>query len=333
MTVRVLSYPPVHDYVDRLRGPGVELVHRDQPWPELPNLYDPVWLAAHEEQWDIAHFHFTWEQYPVEQFGAVLDVHARNGTPVVWTAHDLRNPHTGSAGRDEAYLRLLAEVADHVVTLTPGAAHELHRRFGRRAEVIAHGPVLPVDVACRWRGRAPASRQTVRLIVHLRSVRANVDWRTPLCAVSELAEDGVPVQLTVQVERSAEGLDLVVRHAGRGVRVVPHEDLALEDLCARLVEADAVLLPYRWGTHSGMLELLTDLGVTAIVGDVGYLAEQAPCSTVAVRDGRLDADGLRRRIQDLVSGCSPVQVSLDRRRVELRAFQRRHAQVYRRLAA
>lgn len=124
-------------------------------------LYDPAWVATHSHDWDLVHLHFTWEQYPVGVLTAVLDAHRRAGRPILWTTHDLRNPHTADSSADELYLRLLADRADAVVTLTPGAATEVRRRFGRHATVTPHGPLVPTAEATRWRQRRPARTAAV----------------------------------------------------------------------------------------------------------------------------------------------------------------------------
>lgn len=335
MTVRVLSYPPVHDYVDRLHPTSAELVHREEPWPELPGFYDPGWLRRHRDDWEVAHLHFTWEQYPPQRVEEVLRTHRQAGTPVVWTAHDLRNPHTLSAERDQPFLELLATYAHRVITLTDGAAGEIARRFGRTAHVIPHGPLFSGPASRRWRqerSRVLGDRDgTTRLLLHLRSVRSNVDWRTPMDVVAELHREGVRVQLDVLVLEDAPRID-DVRATGtaRGVDVQSHARLSFEELTRRMIAADALLLPYLWGTHSGMLELATDLGIPVIAGRVGYLDEQAPVLTVPVTSEGLDAGVLAEHVRRIVAGQRPPVVAVGTRERTLLRFRREHAALYRR---
>lgn len=336
MTVRVLSYPPVHDYVDRLHPTSAELVHREEPWPELPHLYDPEWLTSHADDWDVAHLHFTWEQYPPGRFEAVLRTHQRAGTPIVWTAHDLRNPHTEDAADDQRYLALLAEFADHVITLTDGAATEIERRFGRQAHVIPHGPLFTGPAARRWReqrqGAVADDGDPRRLLLHLRSVRRNVDWRTPIEVVSRLHAEGSGIELDVLVLADADEVDQVLEAAGPGVDVLPHGPLSFEELTRHLIGADALLLPYLWGTHSGMVELATDLAIPVIAGDVGYLGEQAPIWTVPVSSRGLDPAALEAHVRRIASGQQPGAVDIESRERNLLRFRQEHAILYRRLA-
>ncbi|MBW3619131.1 MAG: hypothetical protein KY461_02710 [Actinobacteria bacterium] len=330
---RVLSYPPVHDYVDRLHGTAATLVHRDEPWPLLPHLYDPDWIRARATDWDVAHFHFTWEQYPPQTFGEVLAAHRAAGTPVVWTAHDLRNPHVPDASSDDPYLRALAATASQVLTLTPGAAAEVTGRFGVSPQIVPHGPLLAPADAAPLR-RPPVRSGPLRALLLAKSLRANLDWRTPLETVAGMDTDP-PVELDVHLHPDAPDRGAVQAFDGQGrVRVTVGDRLSAPELWRRIADADVLLLPYRWGTHSGLLELATDLGTPVVVTDVGYLSQQAPCHVVRTRDGDVDPDRLRTVLTELASGQRAhdvVPASL-RERV-LAEFHRAHAALYARLAS
>lgn len=333
---RVLSYPPVHDYVDRLHDHAAELVHRDEPWPRLPRFYDPVWVSDRAgSDWDVAHLHFTWEQHDLATVAAVLDAHRAAGVPIVWTAHDVRNPHTEDAERDRPYLELLAERADEVLTLTRGAAREVERRFGRPATVIPHGPILEPGAAETVRGavRPTSGSPRLRVLVHAKSLRANLDLDAVLEASRRLADRGVPIDVTVTVHRDEVDVTRLRDRAGAGAAIVPQSRLSLDELARQIASVDVLLLPYRWGTHSGMVELATDVATFPVVSDVGHLAEQAPCRRVRVRDGRVDAEDLARVLTQLAHGRPPAPVAVVHRRRLLRDLRDRHRRLYERLAS
>lgn len=333
---RVLSYPPRHDYVDRLDGVAATLVHRDQPWPRLPGLYDPAWLDSHRGEWDIAHLHFTWEQYPPRTLAAVLDAHRRHGTPIVWTTHDLRNPHTRDVSHDVDYLALLAQHADAITTLTPGAARQLSDRFGRQAQIIPHGPLVPPEQAASLRRPSVphGGSRPLRLFLLAKSLRANLDWLTPMQVVSQLAEQGRPLELLVHLHGDASGRhDVLALHSPPAVQVELGPRLDDATLWKRVAEHDVLVLPYRWGTHSGLLELATDLGTAVVAGHVGFLSEQAPCQLVRVADMRLDPSHLRDVLVRLLTDAEwtePVPIAM--REQTLEEFRSAHRRLYERLS-
>lgn len=336
---RVLSYPPVHDYVDRLHGTAATLVHRQEAWPRLPHFYAPEWLRAHADDWDVAHLHFTWEQYPVGTLDAVLTAHRAAGTPVVWTAHDLRNPHVRRGGSDASYLGLLATEAAAVLTLTPGAAAEVTARFGVGPQVVPHGPLVPTHEAAVHRRRTAArdgrADRPLRVLLLAKALRANLDWRTPLEVVRDLGPDDPPVHLDVHLHADvAERATIESFADGDRISVTVGERLSTTELWRRVADADALLLPYRWGTHSGLLELATDLGTSVIVSDVGYLPQQAPCHVVRSTTENVDASHLRSLLLEMAAGTRAiVPVPLSRRERVLGDLRRTHAGLYARLAA
>lgn len=329
---RVLSHPPRHDYVDGLDGAAATLVHRDEPWPRLPHFHDPAWLDRHADDWDLAHFHFGWEQYPTRIFQRVLEQHVAHGTPVVWTAHDLRNPHTRDAAHDVAHLDALARHATRVVTLTPGAAARIADRWGRIATVVAHPPILPVDRIAAWRRhRASTARvgRPLRLFLLAKSLRSNLDWRTPMEVVGAWDPSDPPVHLDVHLHADAADRAAVQRAAAGGhVSLTIGPRLDRRTLATRIAAADVLLLPYAWGTHSGLLEFATDLGVPVVATDVGHYDDQAPCRLVPVRHGRVDPDELRSVVCSIAEDGSPPAVPVVQRVAARDRFLTAHAEVY-----
>jgi beta-1,4-mannosyltransferase len=168
----------------------------------------------------------------------------------------------------------------------------------------------------------------LRLLVHAKSLRAALDWRAAVDAVERIAAAGGAVRLDLLVHAHAAGRDEVLAAASDVVRVRAHDPLPLDDLCAALVRSDALVLPYRWGTHSGLVELAADLGVTVLAADVGHLAEQVPL--VACRPG---VDGLAAGIRRLLAGDLPAVPPIEERARALETFRSGHARLYGRLCS
>ena len=77
------------------------------------------------------------------------------------------------------------------------------------------------------------------------------------------------------------GTSLVITTTGR----LPHDQL-----CSLVASAWACLLPYRFGTHSGWLELARDTGTAAVVPTGGHYVQQWPAAVPYVND---ELQGLR----------------------------------------
>lgn len=332
---RVLSYPPRHPFVDRFDGTVARLVKRDEPMPRLDRFYDPVWVAAEARRWDIAHLHFGHEQHPVDRVLEAVAAHRASGVPVAFTVHDLQIPHLPpDSGAAEDLVIAVAPSVDALVTPSRGCADAVRRLTGRAATVIPHGPLVGAGRRHRLRThRRLAGEGHGHLLVHVGRWRPNLGLEE-LAAACRLVQPSLPVRL--QVHCSA--VDRVTSLVGdvRGIDVVGHDHLSDAEFERNVADATAVLLPYRWGTHSGLLELAADIGTPVLRTAVGHLCEQPhttppghPEQGIAVHDHRIDVDELAATLQRPI-GPAPMLPALDRARSEEAAL-RGHERLYHRL--
>jgi hypothetical protein len=128
------------------------------------------WVREHANEFDVAHVHFGFDAIDPVDLTAFVDALNRHGKPLVYTVHDLRNPHHRSPAAHKAHLDVLISRADALITLTPGAADVVQRLWKRRPMVIPHPHVVEYDrmrrprrryggqyvVACTRRASAPA---------------------------------------------------------------------------------------------------------------------------------------------------------------------------------
>lgn len=273
-------------------------------WP--PAMLEPGWIDEHADDFDLMHVHFGFDSLSPDDLQRVVDDLRRNDKPLVYTVHDLGNPHHTDPSAHEAALDVLVPAADALVTLTSGASAEVRRRWNRDATVLPHPHVLELDTLM-----APPPRRIdgpLRFGVHLKSLRPNMATREVVEAlvegVDQLDEPAI-VQVNTHPEvmmggghQSVEGLGAWLENrASQGVidlQVHPYFDE--DELWTYLASLDASVLPYRWGTHSGWLEACVDLGTAVIAPSCGFYAQQRPVFSYAnSRDG-LDAQSLARAV-------------------------------------
>jgi len=305
-SVRVLHVPADHGYVAHLtddRVPGVAFVQlpgNDGAWRPSPAL-DPSWIAANAGRFDVLHVHFGFEGRTPTELEALVAAVRTAGRGLVLTVHDLENPHLPTQDRYARLLDVLVPAADAVVTLTPGAAGEVRRRWSRRALVVPHPHVAPLPEIGVPRPDRP--RRVVGL--HLKSLRANLAARPVLRSLVEAV--GRLPQAELRVDLHDEALDPAFpRHDAELVRDLRaaaasgaldlrvHARFDDAGLLAYLRELDVSVLGYGHGTHSGWLELCHDLGVPVVAGRVGFLHEQQALVQVDLHDPGALAGGLAR---------------------------------------
>ena len=343
----VASVPAAHPYVraitdpedvlllDDPRPPGATLP--DQWWP--PRFLDPDYLSAESGYFDVMHVHFGYDSTPPAVLRDVAALLAARRAPLVVTIHDLHNPHFADPRDHLDRLDVLIPAADAVVTLTPGAADAIAGRWGRRAGVLPHPHVLPLAAigADRRACGAPV------VAVHAKSLRANID---PLPVLDALLAAGDPAwQLRLDVDREAlDGpragvltADRLDELTGRGVDVRVHARFTDEELQDYLGEIDALVLPYRFGTHSGWVEACYDAGVAAVVPDCGFFGEQHGDPTYRLDTGIPDAGSLRQAVHSALELADRRRAHGLERRAErerqLQHVRRETAGLYRRLLA
>jgi hypothetical protein len=333
--LRVVSVPAGHPYVARaLAAPGLAVLPDPRPagapagrwWP--PVVLDDGWIDRHSGDADLLHLHFGLESFTPEQLVAAVDSAHRAGWPVVQTVHDLVNPQLDDQAPHRRALDALVPIVDAVVTLTPGAAREIESRWHRPAVVLPH-PRLLADGVEPMTG---LSRDVPVVGVHLKDLRPNVDGvgtvRLLLAALGLLAARGIT--LTAEVHLHREVRDAAQRDAVRAlcrdrddVVLLEHDRYDDMALARSLSHLDICLLPYRYGTHSGWLELCWDLGVATAAPRIGFLAEQHDDPTVATFERNDDGSGLASSLARLLETSPPAGTDARRRLSASRLDQRR----------
>ncbi|PRC47740.1 hypothetical protein C6A85_83405, partial [Mycobacterium sp. ITM-2017-0098] len=151
--VRHLSLPTGDDSVTRLPDP-VPADGRKVPggwWPPL--MLTRSWIDRHHDEFDVFHVHFGFDAIDPEDLTAVVQALRAHDKPLVYTVHDLRNPHHRDPAAHAAQQDILVPAAQALITLTPGAAEEVDSRWQRQPTVAPHPHVVD-----RPRIDAPRSR-------------------------------------------------------------------------------------------------------------------------------------------------------------------------------
>ncbi|MVO88661.1 glycosyltransferase [Streptomyces sp. p1417] len=305
--VRIASVPAGHVYVrhcaDERNADGVVRLRDPRPngapstsqrwWP--PVMLDPDWVRAHHTDFDVFHLHFGFDAQTPAELSSLVAALRRHGKPLVYTVHDLRNPHQPDARLHDAALDVLIPAADHLITLTPGAAREIRRRWDRGARVLPHPHVVGLSRLARPR----PERTVFRIGVHAKSLRPNMSLLPVVRALAGAAADLPDAELHVNIHREvgdpgapAHAPDVLAglrALAGSGVlRLHVHDYFDDDQLWDYLTGLDLSVLPYTFGTHSGWLEACHDLGTAVAAPSCGYYAEQRPCLSY----GHTEEDGL-----------------------------------------
>jgi beta-1,4-mannosyltransferase len=313
LPIRVASVPADHPYVRHIGAPDGDLVEclpdEREPgqrgwWP--PRMLETDWVRDHADQFDLFHIQFGFDGRHPEQLRELVAVLDELGKPLVYTIHDLRNPNHEDHGLHDAQLEVLLEAADALVTLTNCAGRRIEARYGRRAEVIPHPHVVPLDLLAGRYDTPPAAGDPPSVGVHLKSMRANMVG-VPLLEALTVEEGIGAARLRVDVHEEIwepqapafrgelrTTLEHLVRRDALDLHL--HGYFTDLELYGYLASLDVAILPYRFGTHSGWLEACRDLGTAVVAPSCGCYADQGPVFTFRCDEDGLDAASLREAV-------------------------------------
>lgn len=357
--IRVASVPAGHVYIHHLGPvegnlPGLpEVLRLPDPDPDSPDnpatgkWWPPVmlnagWIDANAGSFDVFHIHFGFDAQDPAALQEAVTALRRHGKPLIYTVHDLRNPHHQSPAAHDAHLDVLIPAADALITLTKGAAAEIERRWDRRAEVIPHPHVVELDTMADYASRPRTAGAPFRAGVHVKSLRASMDPLPVIQTLLEVArEDG---GMVVQVNGHCDVLEpggarydaalaafLEKESAGGGLDVRIHDFLPDDQLWEYLASLDLSVLPYRFGTHSGWLEACRDLGTAVAAPDCGFYADQGPVFGYTHNETGLDTGSLKAAVRAARSAGRPAPLAPEVRARQRDAVAAAHARIYARL--
>lgn len=277
--IRVVHVPGRTPYARKLHDAGIQILNGTTvEGLAVPRDATLSWLLAHRPwDWlDVVHLHHP-DFEPIPRLRTVLAECRRAGKRVVFTAHDV-SPVFGDRTAHHRRLRTLAAFGVPFVCLTPAAEAEVRSRFATRTAVIPHGYVAPPGTRQRPARREPGP---TRFLIY-GSLRRNRDVELVLACwrfARRLADTTLHLLLRAPSRASlaedAEVWRAIREHAADPrlrVDVLPFP--TDDDVNEAMADADCLLLPYRWASHSGQLEHAFDLGVLPVAARTGYLPEQ-----------------------------------------------------------
>lgn len=363
--VRVASIPSNQIYIRHLEDPEAsaspQVLRLPDPPPETgvrsvqsgwwpPAMLSADWVRANHGAFDLMHIHFGFDAATPARLRDLVSELRRLSKPLVYTVHDLVNPHQPDPAAHLELLDVLIPAADKLITLTEGAAAEIRRRWAVDAQVLPHPHV--VDCASMERIRAARQRRAEtrpagsmkRIGVHFKGLRPNMDTGIldPLArVVGKIPSAGLQVNIHAQPldPGHAEYRPALANKLHAGAKsglweLQTHEYFSEPELFAYLASLDACVLPYRFGTHSGWLEAALDVGTPVAVPDCGhYSGQDASVATFRLAPGGVDEDSLLEAVRTLLLRRGLPGLDAAGRRRQRLGIARAHREIYETLVA
>ena len=271
--MRILHVPARTPYARRLVGNEITIVNGQTNDAPIPRDASLQWLIRTNDfsSFDVLHLHSI-ELVDLKTLKNALKQCKTYRKGVVFTAHDVSPMFSDDQKEYGKALKVILNAGALITTLTPSAANYISEKYRIPAEkivVIPHGNVLPLDDP-RWSKQSGAQDSLRKIFsIHggfrpLGMKNKNAELRMLTRGISEIEFNAnADARETIRVVRSSDNVDL---------RLIPFpSDNEIADF---VQNSDIVLMPYKWGTHSGQLELAFDLGLPTVITDVGFYRDQ-----------------------------------------------------------
>ena len=283
MPLRVAHLPARTPYVRKLRDRefvsinGTTVTNGQQ----VPDALGARWILDRRPlNWvDVVHLHhieFENETVLEELLSACVDA----GVRIIHTVHDL-TAMFGTTDDLHRKIRLVHKTGATLLCLTGGSATELTRIVGEetKARVAPHGYVVDPETIARL---DRLDRGGISRFLMYGALRPNRDYLSTLVNWALHAGAGDRLHLLMRGLSPAHMADPGQRamDVARTAMTCPRIEVTMrgfpsdDDIIDAGRQADVLVMPYRWGTHSGQLEFAFDLGLLPLSSDVGYLRDQ-----------------------------------------------------------
>lgn len=284
--IRVLSFPARHPYMSKFNdGENIIFVNPDT---DLFNqhLYNPKRLDEKYPplNYDVVHIHFSFDKVPLAEFKIFLEYFRSINKPIVWTVHSLESLRIKDYGNGE-YQKLLFDYSDKLISPTEGCKKYLLEKYGqhkKEIDVIPLGYMAnPNDIEALKGGNKKDRNLFTILIGDFRENKEIIQSVVNFLQCSKL--ENCKLQLIYKpinpYRDEFNNLNEVMINFFKLTQHPRVTNLSLPNFSNQLLaeaflKSHAVILPYKWGTHSGQIELARDCGCHVVVTDVGYYREQ-----------------------------------------------------------
>lgn len=284
--VKILSLPSRHPYTSKFnRGnisfvnPDTDLFNEGRCAPELLEIEYPP------QNYQIVHVHFSFDLLLVKELEKLLKYFKSKKKPVVWTIHSIKPQriHNLAVGQHH---KILFKYADKIISPTVGAKLWVEQNWGKHKkniDVIPLGFMAdPKEVKNLESSVSKDGKRFTYLIGEFRENKEFIQSIINFLQCSELNNTRLqlifkPINMYGDSDYSKLDSDLltfyqIIQHPR--VEIISKPQISNTEIIRAFLRSHAIILPYKWGTHSGQVELARDCGCHVVVSDVGFYKEQ-----------------------------------------------------------
>ena len=286
MKIKILSFPSRHPYVSKFNIGKIEFVNPDSDYFSDPHKCSKEYLNKNHppKSYDIVHIHFSFDMIPLKDFENLLKNFRKNKKPIVWTSHSKDSQRIKNYGKGK-YQRLLFKYADQIISPTRGCAKYLISKYGKHEndiKIIPLGFIANPDYVKKIGKKIKKNKHLFTMLIgEFRENKEFIQSIINFLQCSELKKAKLqlifkPIYL---YKKNCENIKLemlqfhnIIQHPR--IITISLPEISNEILIKAFLNSHAIILPYKWGTHSGQIELAKDCGCHVVTSNVGFYKEQ-----------------------------------------------------------
>lgn len=284
--IRVLSLPSIHPYTSKFHNKGNIILANPNTdlFSEGKNIELSLRGKYPPSTYDIVHIHFSFDQVPVGEFEKLLKYFKNIRKPIVWTCHSNESQRVKNY-EDGKYSKLLFKYCDKIISPTKGCAEWTRNNLGVHKEEIAVVPLgylaNPKDVVRLSRTTAKNRNLFTMLIGDFRENKEFVQSIINFLQCTELSKTRLqlifkPINIYINSYETLNKRMLYFYNLLSNARIttISLPFISNDEIIKAFLLSHAIILPYKWGAHSGQIELAKDCGCHVVVSSVGFYKEQ-----------------------------------------------------------
>lgn len=284
--VKILSFPSRHPYMSKFNTGEIKFVNPNSDYFSDPYKCSEKYLNQNHRpgSYDIVHIHFSFDMIPLKDFENLLKYFKKIKKPIIWTCHSKESQRIKNYGKGK-YQRLLFKYADQIISPTKGCARYIKSKYGKHKNDIKIIPLGfmadPKDVK-RIGKRVKKNKHLFTMLIgefreNKEFIQSIIDFlQCPELKKAKLQLIFKPIHLYKSNRRNIKS-DIATFYRliqNSRIKIISLPEIPNEILIKAFLKSHAIILYYKWGTHSGQIELAKDCGCHVVISNVGFYTEQ-----------------------------------------------------------
>lgn len=284
--IRILALPSYHPLMSRFNN-GKDIVFVN---PNCDFFAHKEWCNANYldssfplNSYDLVHIYFEYYLVSLSLFRNILLYFKKNKKKIIWTWNDKKSLLDKNI--DYSYEKLLFKYSDKIISPSFGMRRWIISNFGEHVnsiEVIPYGYFAHPKEVKKISQKIKKNKNLFTMLVG--DFRNSKEFTQSIlnflhCTLLQKVKLQVVFRPMYIYTKGFQDIkqELIIFHQliqNQRITVLCKPEITDKDMSKAFYASHAIILPYKWGDHSGQIELAKDCGCHVIAPDIGFYKEQ-----------------------------------------------------------